>query len=61
MCAASTNIPDTSKFGIVPEKVFGFWDWVGGRYSVWSAVGVLPLSIQFGFDFVQDFLKGEYF
>lgn len=45
MCAASTNLADTSKFGISTEKVFGFWDWVGGRYSVWSAVGILPLSI----------------
>ena len=58
MCAASTNLADTSKFGISSDKVFGFWDWVGGRYSVWSAVGILPLSIQFGFDFVSDVLKG---
>ncbi|EAR82566.2 glucose-6-phosphate isomerase (macronuclear) [Tetrahymena thermophila SB210] len=39
MCAASTNLTDTSKFGISAEKVFGFWDWVSGRYQVWSAVG----------------------
>lgn len=49
MCACSTNIPETSKFGIAEENVFGFWDFVGGRFSVWSAIGVLPLSIQFGF------------
>lgn len=58
MCAASTNLADTSKFGIGSEKVFGFWDWVGGRYSVWSAIGVLPLAIHYGFDFVTEFLKG---
>jgi glucose-6-phosphate isomerase len=58
MCAASTNLKDTSKFGISNDKVFGFWDWVGGRYSVWSAIGVLPLSFVFGYDFVEDFLKG---
>lgn len=59
MCAASTNLADTSKFGIGSEKVFGFWDWVGGRYSVWSAIGVLPLAIHYGFDFVTEFLKGK--
>lgn len=56
MSAASTNLADTSKFGISAEKVFGFWDWVGGRYSVWSAVGMLPLSIQFGYDYMNRFL-----
>ncbi|EAR82568.2 glucose-6-phosphate isomerase (macronuclear) [Tetrahymena thermophila SB210] len=60
MCAASTNLTDTSKFGISAEKVFGFWDWVGGRYSVWSAVGILPLSIQFGYDYMDRFLKGAH-
>lgn len=58
MCAASTNLEDTSKFGINPEKVFGFWDWVGGRYSVWSAVGMLPLSITFGYEYMAEFLSG---
>jgi len=38
--------------------VFGFWDFVGGRFSVWSAIGVLPLAVQFGYDVVQDFLAG---
>ena len=50
MCAVSTNLKLTSEFGIDNENVFGFWDWVGGRYSVTSAIGVLPLSLQFGFD-----------
>eukprot|EP00382_Lankesteria_abbotti_P000803 CAMPEP_0113845190 /NCGR_PEP_ID=MMETSP0372-20130328/623_1 /TAXON_ID=340204 /ORGANISM="Lankesteria abbotti" /LENGTH=561 /DNA_ID=CAMNT_0000814213 /DNA_START=148 /DNA_END=1833 /DNA_ORIENTATION=- /assembly_acc=CAM_ASM_000359 len=56
--AVSTNIPLTTKFGIAPENVFGFWDWVGGRYSVTSAVGVLPLALQYGFDIVDQFLSG---
>jgi len=45
-------------FGIAKENVFGFWDWVGGRYSVSSAVGVVPLSLFFGFDLVEKFLQG---
>ncbi|KAJ9567294.1 hypothetical protein OSB04_003260 [Centaurea solstitialis] len=46
------------KFGIDPNNAFAFWDWVGGRYSVCSAVGVLPLSLQYGFSVVETFLKG---
>ena len=57
-CAVSTNIPETNKFGIDSNNVFGFWDWVGGRYSVWSAVGALPLSLMFGFESFQQFLAG---
>jgi len=45
MCAVSTNLSATKSFGIKDENVFGFWDWVGGRFSVSSAVGVLPLSL----------------
>ncbi len=44
--AVSSNIPATSEFGIDPKNVFGFWDWVGGRYSVTSAVGVVPLAVR---------------
>jgi len=58
MCAVSTNLEGTSKFGIDSENVFGFWDWVGGRYSVWSAVGGLPLSLTFGYDTFKEFLDG---
>jgi glucose-6-phosphate isomerase len=43
--AVSTNLKATGEFGISPSQVFGFWDWVGGRYSVWSAIGILPLSL----------------
>ncbi|CAL5415720.1 unnamed protein product [Camellia sinensis] len=46
------------KFGIDPNNAFAFWDWVGGRHSVCSAFGVLPLSLQYGFTVVEKFLKG---
>jgi glucose-6-phosphate isomerase len=58
MCAVSTNLPETKKFGVNDERVFGFWDWVGGRFSVCSAVGVLPMSLHYGFGNVQNFLNG---
>ncbi|XP_074357091.1 glucose-6-phosphate isomerase, cytosolic 1-like [Apium graveolens] len=58
MVAVSTNLTLVKKFGIDPENAFAFWDWVGGRYSVCSAVGVLPLSLQYGFPVVEKFLKG---
>jgi glucose-6-phosphate isomerase len=38
--------------------VFGFWDFVGGRFSVWSTVGVLPLSLHYGFEIMKEFLDG---
>jgi len=56
--ACSTALDKTKAFGIDPANVFGFWDWVGGRFSVCSAVGVLPLSLQYGFETVQKFLEG---
>lgn len=58
MIAVSTNLELVEKFGIDPKNAFAFWDWVGGRYSVCSAVGVLPLSLQYGFPIVQKFLEG---
>ena len=58
MCAVSTNLKDTAKFGISEGRVFGFWDWVGGRYSVCSAIGILPLSLHFGFSIMREFLDG---
>ena len=45
--AVSSNVPGAEAFGIDPARVFGFWDWVGGRYSLWSSVG-LPLAIAIG-------------
>jgi len=58
LCAVSTNHAATDAFGIARENVFGFWDWVGGRFSVSSAVGLLPLSLHYGFEVVDQFLKG---
>ncbi|RWW15745.1 hypothetical protein GW17_00020401, partial [Ensete ventricosum] len=58
MVAVSTNLMLVEKFGIDPANTFAFWDWVGGRYSVCSAVGVLPLSLQYGFPIIEKFLNG---
>jgi glucose-6-phosphate isomerase len=58
MLAVSTNVAGVTSFGISEDSIFGFWDWVGGRYSVWSAVGVMPLALQYGFDTVEQFLAG---
>ncbi len=58
MVAVSTNLKAVEDFGIDPTNAFGFWDWVGGRYSVWSAVGVVPLMLQYGAGPVEQFLAG---
>lgn len=55
--AVSTNGAAVREFGIDPENMFPFWDWVGGRYSVWSAIG-LPLALAIGFDRFSEFLAG---
>ena len=55
--AISTNLNEVAKFGIQAERVFGFWDWVGGRYSIWSAIG-LPLAISIGAENFRRFLAG---
>jgi glucose-6-phosphate isomerase len=55
--AISSNLDKVAEFGIRPERVFGFWDWVGGRYSVWSAIG-LPLAISIGAENFRRFLAG---
>ncbi|GKY95046.1 hypothetical protein MPSEU_000468900 [Mayamaea pseudoterrestris] len=47
--ALSTNAEAVSAFGIDTENMFGFWDWVGGRYSLWSAIGT-PIALSIGFD-----------
>ena len=60
VCACSTNLSETSKFGISQERVFGFWDWVGGRFSICSCIGILPLSLHFGFDSMKKFLEGAH-
>jgi glucose-6-phosphate isomerase len=57
--ALSTNIPAVKAFGIDPENAFEFWDWVGGRYSCWSAVG-LPIALSVGFENFRAFLRGAH-
>lgn len=60
MVAVSSAIAKAVDFGIRAENIFGFWDWVGGRYSVCSAVGVLPLALQYGMEVVRAFLAGAH-
>jgi glucose-6-phosphate isomerase len=55
--AMSTALDKVAAFGIDTKRTFGFWDWVGGRYSIWSAVG-LPLMIAIGDQRFRDFLSG---
>lgn len=58
MIAGTTAVDKATAFGISAENCFGFWDWVGGRFSVCSAVGMLPLSIHYGYTIMQQFLDG---
>lgn len=58
MVACSTSVEKAKDFGIDPRNVFPFWDWVGGRYSVCSSVGALPLSLIYGYDVFEKFLNG---
>ena len=55
--ALSTNAKAVAAFGIDPDRMFGFRDWVGGRYSVWSSIG-LPVALAAGWDVFQAFLDG---
>ena len=57
--AVSTATEKVKAFGIDPDNMFGFWDWVGGRYSVWSAIG-LPLMLAIGPDGFEKFLTGAH-
>jgi glucose-6-phosphate isomerase len=57
--AVSTALDKTAAFGIEEARVFGFWDWVGGRYSVWSAVG-LPVMLAVGPERFVEFLTGAH-
>ena len=57
--AVSTNTQKISEFGIVPSHVFTMWDWVGGRFSLWSAVG-LSIALAVGYDHFDSLLKGAY-
>jgi len=57
--ALSTNQHVVSEFGIDTENMFEFWDWVGGRYSLWSAIG-LSIALYIGMDGFEDLLKGGF-
>ena len=57
--AVSTNLEKISEFGIADENVFPMWDWVGGRFSLWSAVG-LSIAISVGYDHFEELLDGAH-
>jgi glucose-6-phosphate isomerase len=57
--AVSTNRAEVEAFGIDAEHMFGFWDWVGGRYSLWSAIG-LPIALYIGMDGFERLLEGAH-
>ena len=57
--AVSSNVKAATEFGIAEENIFPMWDWVGGRYSLWSAIG-LPISLALGFDNFKGLLDGAY-
>ena len=57
--AVSTNAAEVAAFGIDTGNMFGFWDWVGGRYSLWSAIG-LPIALAIGMPNFMQLLQGAY-
>ena len=57
--AVSSNVKAATDFGIAEENIFPMWDWVGGRYSLWSAIG-LPISLSLGFDNFKGLLEGAH-
>ena len=57
--AVSANVEKAVEFGIAKENIFPMWDWVGGRYSLWSAIG-LPLALAIGIDNFRDMLRGAH-
>ena len=57
--ALSTNADAVKAFGIDPQNMFAFWDWVGGRYSLWSAIG-LPIACAIGFERYEELLAGAH-
>ena len=57
--ALSTNDKEVIRFGIDPKNMFVFWDWVGGRYSLWSAIG-LSISLTIGYENFEQLLKGAH-
>jgi len=57
--AVSANVEKAVEFGIAKENIFPMWDWVGGRYSLWSAIG-LPLALAIGIDNFREMLRGAH-
>lgn len=57
--ALSTNAQEVARFGIDTRNMFEFWDWVGGRYSLWSAIG-LSIALYIGMDNFEELLQGAY-
>ena len=57
--ALSTNTREVERFGIDPKNMFAFWDWVGGRYSLWSAIG-LSIALAVGMDRFEELLAGAH-
>ena len=57
--AISTNVEKVKEFGIDPANMFEFWDWVGGRYSLWSVIG-LSIALYIGMDNFEELLAGAY-
>jgi glucose-6-phosphate isomerase len=57
--ALSTNTKAVTEFGIAKENMFQFWDWVGGRYSLWSAIG-LSIALYVGYDNFEKLLRGAH-
>ncbi len=57
--AMSTHTAEVARFGIAPENMFVFWDWVGGRYSLWSSIG-LSIALAVGFSRFEELLKGAF-
>ena len=57
--AVSSNVEAAREFGINSNNIFEFWDWVGGRYSLWSAIG-LPIAVYLGMDHFEELLEGAH-
>ncbi|MGR9051698.1 MAG: glucose-6-phosphate isomerase [Gammaproteobacteria bacterium] len=57
--AISTHVQNVTEFGIDPDNMFEFWDWVGGRYSLWSAIG-LSIALSIGMDNFEQLLQGAH-
>ncbi|WP_430614796.1 glucose-6-phosphate isomerase [Flavobacterium sp. JP2137] len=57
--AVSANVDEAARFGVAPENIFPMWDYVGGRFSLWSAVG-LSIGLAVGYDNFEKLLKGAY-